>query len=141
LIATIKSPFPREGDKAFRYASLVSGLDIVRKTLGQHEIATVQTTAIDFGLRPDPADHAFGPRVEIEARLKRYGFDAVVINAEVHVQARDQLERFDVLIQRTQQRRMVLLREIGIRREFTTRRADSEAVLEARFLRTLKEQF
>jgi hypothetical protein len=24
-----------------------SGLDIVRKTLGQHEIATLQTTAID----------------------------------------------------------------------------------------------
>jgi hypothetical protein len=31
----------------FRYAPLSSGLDIVRKTLGQHEIATVQTTAID----------------------------------------------------------------------------------------------
>jgi hypothetical protein len=49
LIATIKSPFPREGDKAFRYASLASGLDIVRKTLGEHEIATVQTTAVDSG--------------------------------------------------------------------------------------------
>src|SRR5450432_2040870 len=45
LVATIRSPFPREGD--FRYASLASGLDIVRKSLGQHEIATVQTTAID----------------------------------------------------------------------------------------------
>ncbi len=33
--------------RVFRYASLASGLDIVRKTLGQHEIATVQTTAID----------------------------------------------------------------------------------------------
>ncbi len=32
----------------FRYAPLSSGLDIVRKTLGQHEIATVQTTAIDL---------------------------------------------------------------------------------------------
>ena len=31
----------------FRYASLSSGLDIVRKVLGQHEIATVQTTSID----------------------------------------------------------------------------------------------
>ena len=31
----------------FGYASLASGLEIVRKTLGQHEIATVQTTAID----------------------------------------------------------------------------------------------
>src|SRR6476661_4608766 len=47
LVATIRSPFPREGDRTFRYASLAGGLDIVRKSLGQHEIATVQTTAID----------------------------------------------------------------------------------------------
>jgi ERF superfamily len=47
LIATIRSPYPREGDRTFRYASLASGLDIVRKSLGQHEIATLQTTAID----------------------------------------------------------------------------------------------
>src|SRR6266487_5445118 len=47
LIASIPSPLPREGEKTFRYASLASGLDIVRKSLGQHEIATVQTTAID----------------------------------------------------------------------------------------------
>ncbi|EAQ33854.1 hypothetical protein NB311A_20021 [Nitrobacter sp. Nb-311A] len=47
LIATIRSPFPREGDRTFRYASLASGLDIVRKALGQNEIATVQTTGID----------------------------------------------------------------------------------------------
>ena len=31
----------------FRYASLASGLDIVRKTLGRQEIATVQTTQIE----------------------------------------------------------------------------------------------
>jgi ERF superfamily len=47
LVATIRSPFPREGDRTFRYASLASGLDLVRKALGKHEIATVQTTAID----------------------------------------------------------------------------------------------
>jgi len=47
LTATIRSPFPREGDRTFRYAPLSSGLDIVRKVLGQHEIATVQSTAID----------------------------------------------------------------------------------------------
>jgi ERF superfamily protein len=47
LTATIRSPFPRESDRTFRYASLASGLDIVRKSLGQHEIAMVQTTAID----------------------------------------------------------------------------------------------
>src|SRR2546429_9139781 len=47
LTATIRSPFPREGDRSFRYASLSSGLDLVRETLGRHEIATVQTTSID----------------------------------------------------------------------------------------------
>ncbi len=47
LIATIRSPFPRESDRTFRYASLSSGLDIIRKALGKHEIATVQTTSID----------------------------------------------------------------------------------------------
>jgi ERF superfamily len=47
LTATIVSPFPREGVRTFRYAPLSSGLDHVRKCLGQHEIATVQTTAID----------------------------------------------------------------------------------------------
>jgi len=47
LIATIRSPFPRESDRTFRYAPLSSGLEIVRKSLGRHEIATFQTTAID----------------------------------------------------------------------------------------------
>jgi ERF superfamily len=47
LVATIRSPLPREGDRSFRYAPLSSGLDIVRKGLGRHEIATIQTTAID----------------------------------------------------------------------------------------------
>jgi len=54
LIGTIES---QDGDhggqrgqgsvRHFRYAPLSSGLEIVRKTLGQHEIATVQTTAVD----------------------------------------------------------------------------------------------
>ena len=47
LVATIRASNPREKDQTFRYAALSSGLDIVRKTLGGHEIATVQTTAID----------------------------------------------------------------------------------------------
>src|SRR3984885_6934794 len=47
LIGTISSDDPKRAERAFRYASLSSGLDIVRKVLGQHEIATVQTTAID----------------------------------------------------------------------------------------------
>jgi hypothetical protein len=47
LTATIVSPFPRGAVRSFRYAPLSSGLDLVRKCLGQHEIATVQSTAID----------------------------------------------------------------------------------------------
>ena len=47
LTATIVSPFPCEGNRTFRYAPLSSGLDIVRKCLGQQEIATVQATSID----------------------------------------------------------------------------------------------
>ena len=43
LVGTIRS----EKSGADRYAPLSSGLDIVRKTLSQHEIATVQTTSID----------------------------------------------------------------------------------------------
>src|SRR5438309_9865236 len=48
LVGTIRSPFPREADRTFRYAPLSSGLEIVRKILGTHEIATVQTTSIDY---------------------------------------------------------------------------------------------
>ena len=47
LVATLPSAVPGGVDKTFRYASLASGLELVRKCLGQHEIATVQTTAID----------------------------------------------------------------------------------------------
>jgi hypothetical protein len=37
----------RNGERTFRYASLASGLDLIRKCLGQHEIAFMQTTAVD----------------------------------------------------------------------------------------------
>jgi len=47
LIGTIEPRRGEGGARQFRYAPLSSGLEIVRKTLGQHEIATVQTTAID----------------------------------------------------------------------------------------------
>jgi hypothetical protein len=47
LVATIRASHPRDHDQTFRYAALSSGLDIVRKALGGHEIATVQTTTID----------------------------------------------------------------------------------------------
>ncbi len=49
LVATIRRDGPKGAEQTFRYAPLSSGLDIVRKVLGQHEIATVQTTSIDQG--------------------------------------------------------------------------------------------
>ena len=47
LTGTIEPQRGEGGARQFRYAPLSSGLEIVRKTLGQHEIATVQTTAVD----------------------------------------------------------------------------------------------
>jgi hypothetical protein len=47
LTATVGSDRYDEPGRTFRYAPLSSGLDIVRKALGQQEIATLQTTAID----------------------------------------------------------------------------------------------
>ena len=47
LVATIWASHPRDHDQTFRYAALSSGLDIARKALGGHEIATEQTTTID----------------------------------------------------------------------------------------------
>jgi hypothetical protein len=46
-VGTIRSEQAGGSERSFRYAPLSSGLDIVRKTLSQHEIATVQTTSID----------------------------------------------------------------------------------------------
>ena len=47
LTATIQPHSRARRTATFRYAPLAAGLDIVRKCLGQHEIAMVQTTAID----------------------------------------------------------------------------------------------
>src|SRR6201995_1549274 len=46
LTATITE---RGGERSFRYASLASGLDLVRKALGQQDIAVMQTTAVEQG--------------------------------------------------------------------------------------------
>ena len=60
LTATIRTGRLGEGERSFRYAPLSSGLDIVRKTLGQHEIATVQTTAVDQASWHGQFDHHAG---------------------------------------------------------------------------------
>lgn len=46
LIASL-SINSRENERIFRYASLASGLDIIRKALSEHEIAIVQATRIE----------------------------------------------------------------------------------------------
>jgi ERF superfamily protein len=47
LTGTVPSNRYDEPGRTFRYAPLSSGLDIVRKALGEQEIATLQTTTID----------------------------------------------------------------------------------------------
>jgi ERF superfamily len=47
MIATIRPDDKGGAEQIFRYAPLSSGLEILRKTLGQHEIAILQATAID----------------------------------------------------------------------------------------------
>jgi ERF superfamily len=47
LTGTVPAGGGDEPPRTFRYAPLSSGLDIVRKTLGEQGIATLQTTAID----------------------------------------------------------------------------------------------
>ncbi|HEY2839287.1 MAG TPA: hypothetical protein VGJ26_09070, partial [Pirellulales bacterium] len=60
LVGTIRPDQGRGAERSFRYAPLSSGLDIVRKTLSQHEIATVQTTSIDSWHRPAQYDACLG---------------------------------------------------------------------------------
>jgi ERF superfamily len=51
LTATIQTGRPGETARSFRYAPLSSGLEIIRKTLSEHEIAVIQTTAVDQASR------------------------------------------------------------------------------------------
>jgi hypothetical protein len=60
MVATIRPEGRGATEQMFRYAPLSNGLNIIRKTLGQHEIAT----AIDLG-RPNrrayQAQHGISP--------------------------------------------------------------------------------
>src|SRR3974390_3556846 len=47
LTASIPSPLPGEAAQSFRYASLASGVDLVRKSLGRQEIAVIQSATLD----------------------------------------------------------------------------------------------
>src|SRR3974377_913922 len=47
---TLTATIPvQNAERSFRYASLATGLDLVRKCLGAHEIALIQSTAVDQG--------------------------------------------------------------------------------------------
>jgi hypothetical protein len=47
MVASIRPEGRGAAEQIFRYAPLSDGLDIIRKTLGQHEIATLQSTLVD----------------------------------------------------------------------------------------------
>src|SRR5215469_9021280 len=47
MVATIRPEGRGAAELIFRYAPLSDGLNIIRKTLGQHEIATLQSTSVD----------------------------------------------------------------------------------------------
>ena len=54
-------------------------------------------------------------------RLERNGFDQATINAEIFLQVRKAFEWFDAMMHAAQNRRIALLREIAVRREFEKR--------------------
>src|ERR1700732_2299657 len=68
LTATIRTGRPGETERTFRYAPLSSGLEIVRKTLSEQEIAVIQTTALDPA-SPTPAAMPCSPWSELQAKM------------------------------------------------------------------------
>ena len=75
LTGTLPGNGPDEPSRTFRYASLSSGLDIVRKVLGQHGIATLQTTVIDQDIQTVSLTtvlaHASGEWIASDCRYAR----------------------------------------------------------------------
>lgn len=65
--------------------------------------------------------HDPGTASEVDARLLRSGIDLAAINAEVFIQARESFVWFDTMLHSAQCRRIVLLREIAVRRESVKR--------------------
>src|SRR3954467_12754745 len=47
LTAVLEDDRSGRGGQSYRYAPLSAGLDIVRQTLGKHDLAVVQTTHVD----------------------------------------------------------------------------------------------
>jgi hypothetical protein len=84
------------------------------------DVATLATqsarSAADWREDPDAA-------VEIEARLRRHGFNDASVNAELFCQARDAFATFEKLLHAAQHRRIALLRAINARRASSKRLA------------------
>jgi hypothetical protein len=57
LVATIRSEEANGSERSFRYASLSSGLDIVRKTLSRQEIATANLICNQVGAPSVPTPY------------------------------------------------------------------------------------
>ena len=74
LTGTVPSNRYDEPGRTFRYAPLSSGLDIVRKALGEQGIATLQTTTIDQDIQSGVLDDGAGARVR---RMDRLGLAGV----------------------------------------------------------------
>ena len=74
LTGTVPSNRYDEPGRTFRYAPLSSGLDIVRKALGEQGIATLQTTTIDQDIQIGVLDDGTGARLR---RVDRLGLAGV----------------------------------------------------------------
>ena len=88
-----------------------AGLAPQTKTIAQ---AFSERAAIEWCHDPEAAS-------EIDARLQRNGIDLATINAEVFLQAREAFTWFDAMMHAAQSRRIALLREIAVHREFDSR--------------------
>ena len=76
---------------------------------------------------------------QIDARLRRRGFDDSAVNAELFCQARAVFGMFDDLMHAAQNRRLVLLREINSRRELSQRLAKFQSRPDARRTQILNQ--
>jgi hypothetical protein len=79
--------------------------------------------AVQSGRSAEEWRHDPDAALEIEARLRRHGFNETSIDAELFCQAGDAFGTFDALLHRAQDRRIRLLREINARRAISKRLA------------------
>jgi hypothetical protein len=105
-----------QGYRAKAVASILQRLDGAgMPTPAKSMVQTYsERSALEWCHDPDAAS-------EIDARLERNGFDQATINAEVFLQAREAFAWFDTMMHAAQGRRIALLREIEVRRQFDNR--------------------